>query len=152
MHRHFRNSLVLLLSLLSPAAIVHAQGGGELFNHKPPAAWPDWFVPPAALGVTTWLHSDETNLMGGEKPDHWSYMAKSRLTPDALVALVKSFAESHHFAEINVIDPHQKLVAAELDSNDPQSLLKAVSQHHNYVLSIEATDGGFELSMNQGAP
>jgi hypothetical protein len=141
-----------VLLLLLPTATIHAQDDGGVFNHQPPAAWPDWFTAPGAFGVTTWIHSDEKNLMGGAKPDHWTYRAKSKLKPEALVALVKNFADNHHFATIEVIDPHQKIVATELSEDDPASMQKALSQHHNYIVAIEATDDDFVLSLNQGAP
>ena len=146
-----RGLLSAILLLLVPASTALAQADDPLFNHKPPAAWPDWFVPSGSFGVTAWIHSDERNLLGGERPDYGEYRARSKLSQDALVALVRQFAESHHFANIDVIDPHKKVVASELREDDPAAFQKALSQHHNYIIAIEATDGGFELSLSQGA-
>jgi hypothetical protein len=138
--------------LLFAGTAGHAQDDGGLFNHRPPAAWPEWFVAQDSLGVTQWINSDEKNLMGGDKPDHWTYRGKSRLKPAQLVSIFTSFAKEHHFAIVDVVVPGQKMTAMEFDLDAPGGAQQALAKHHNYVVAIEATDEVFDIALNKGAP
>ena len=151
MTRKFAGWMLASLFLFAGTAS-RAQDDVGLFNHKSPTAWPDWFIPQGALGVTQWIHSDEKNLMGGDKPDHWSYRGKSRLKPAQLVAMFTDFARSHHFDIVDVIDPAQKMTGMEFDLEKPGNAQQVLAKHHNYVVAIEVTDGTFDIALNQGAP
>lgn len=140
-------AIILFASVASPSA---AQDGG-IYNHKAPQAYPQWFVPVSELGVTQWLNTEEVAGVNTTALAHFNYIAKTKLPPKALVKLLESYAHAHDFQVINLIDPEQKIVIAEVDlEKDPVAGVQRMKKlHHNRTISIDVGEGEFTLTISE---
>ncbi|MFC5741407.1 hypothetical protein [Dyella tabacisoli] len=142
-------AVMLFVAFVAPAV---AQDS-PLYNHKAPAAYPAWFVPASELGVTKWLDSQEEPGFNTTRLVNFNYIAQTKLTPDALIKLVESYAHAHGYQVIDVDHESQKIILSEVDlEKDPINGSKLMMKlNHNYLVSLQAGEDFFTLTLAENA-